>query len=485
MKHFNNILLFGGETKNENMPTGFYSSFALLPLRGKPIIWWQLENLRNCGIGNCIIVVCSENQKLVEYCEDVLLQNFRIKITQVTSHKDILFSLKCGLQKANFNLPTRIILGDTLVLKSINNETDILFTSKKINLSGNWCLVKTTQKELEFIDKEENVSIEDKEALIGYYAFSDTKYLFNCCLKARSMPKKEISTVLEIYQKKHILKTKHVNDWYDLGHTSGLIKLKNILFNARNFNSITVDTTFGTLTKTSTKIQKLEDEAYWFNNLPKELKILTPRFISFQKDDKKAKLTLELYGYPSLQELYLSGEVNVDDWNSILENLFVLHKKFEKYTFIENEKTLLWLYYDKTIQRIEELKHQKVYWQDLFTKEKIIINGMEYCGIKLLMKNIENYAKNMSKNVVQTIIHGDYCFSNILFDSSNYIFRLVDPRGRLDADATIYGDPRYDIAKLRHSVVGLYDFIVQGLFKINETCNNFQYKILTPRGGGL
>jgi hypothetical protein len=49
----------------------------------------------------------------------------------------------------------------------------------------------------------------------------------------------------------------------------------------------------------------------------------------------------------------------------------------------------------------------------------------------------------------------------------------------LNAEASIYGDPRYDIAKLRHSVVGLYDFIVQGLFKITETQDGFEYKILT------
>ena len=92
---------------------------------------------------------------------------------------------------------------------------------------------------------------------------------------------------------------------------------------------------------------------------------------------------------------------------------------------------------------------------------------------------IEDFALKLSQNGVETIIHGDYCFSNILFDSSNYIFKLIDPRGRLNAEATIYGDPRYDIAKLRHSVVGLYDFIVQGLFKLTEKDTEFEYKILT------
>jgi len=482
VQNFNNILLFGGETKNENMPVGFYSSLALLPLRGKPIIWWQLENLKNYGIENCILVVCNNNPKLINYCKNVLSQNFKIQLVQVGSHKNILSSLKYGLQKADTNLPTRVILGDTLIPESINDEINMLFTSTQITTSDNWCLVnRKTDNSLEFTDKQMNASLHNKEALVGYYTFEDTKYLLNCCIKARLMLKKEISTALNMYQGKYFLKTKQIEDWYDLGHTSGLIKMKNILFSARDFNSISVDTLSGTLTKSSSKIQKLEDEAYWFNNLPEELKILTPRFISFSKYKNNAKLTQELYGYPSLQELYLSGEVNIEDWNYILEKLFILHKKFEEYTTKENEDSLLWLYYEKTQQRLNELRQQKKYWQTLLDEEDITINGVKYQGIKVLKNDIELYAKNICKNIIQTITHGDYCFSNILFDSSNYIFKLIDPRGRLNTEATIYGDPRYDIAKLRHSVCGLYDFIVQGLFKINEKYKNFEYKILTTK----
>ena len=80
----------------------------------------------------------------------------------------------------------------------------------------------------------------------------------------------------------------------------------------------------------------------------------------------------------------------------------------------------------------------------------------------------------------ETIIHGDYCFSNILFDANNYIFKLIDPRGRMNAEATIYGDPRYDIAKLRHSIVGFYDFIVNEYFHLKETKNGFEYEIIRP-----
>jgi thiamine kinase-like enzyme len=163
----------------------------------------------------------------------------------------------------------------------------------------------------------------------------------------------------------------------------------------------------------------------------------------------------------------------------ILEKLFKLHKNFEKYTIESDKKSLLWLYFDKTAERLDELKAQNSYWQKLLDKEYEIINGKKYRGILALRNGIEEFAKELSENASETIVHGDYCFSNILFDSSNYVFKLIDPRGRLNAEASIYGDPRYDIAKLRHSVVGLYDFIVQGLFKITETQDGFEYKILT------
>ena len=480
MQKFNNIILFGGETKNENMPVGFYSSLAMLPLRGKPVIWWQLNNLTNYGLNDFIVVVCKDNIKLIDYIKDVLVETFKIKLVLVNSKKNILSSLKYGLRKADTNIPTRVILGDTMIPESINDSIDIIFTSKNITTSEDWCLVnKNSRSKLNFYDKEKTLNIKDKEALVGYYSFGDTKYLLNCCTKERLMLKKEISTALIMYQEKYPLQTKLINDWYDLGHTSGIIKAKNILFSARCFNSINVDTNIGTLTKTSTKIQKLEDEAYWFNNLPEDLKIFTPRFIKFEKDSQKASLTQELYGYPSLQELYLSGDVNIEDWHYIIEKLFNVHKYFEKYTTKLDTKSLLWLYFDKTAERLNELKNQGEYWQKTLEKQWEYINGKKYKGISQLNNIIENFTHKLCKNSIQTVIHGDYCFSNILFDSSNYVFKLIDPRGRLNEGPTIYGDPRYDIAKLRHSICGLYDFIVQGLFRITETSTGFEYKILT------
>jgi hypothetical protein len=62
-------------------------------------------------------------------------------------------------------------------------------------------------------------------------------------------------------------------------------------------------------------------------------------------------------------------------------------------------------------------------------------------------------------------VHGDLCLSNILYDLRSRVCKLVDPRGSFGT-AGIYGDPRYDVAKLYHSIYGLYDFITNDLFHV-------------------
>ena len=52
----------------------------------------------------------------------------------------------------------------------------------------------------------------------------------------------------------------------------------------------------------------------------------------------------------------------------------------------------------------------------------------------------------------------------------------MDPRGSF-GEKGIYGDIRYDIAKLYHSVHGLYDFIIDDMFHIKHHGNRIQYEV--------
>src|SRR5690606_13373359 len=71
------------------------------------------------------------------------------------------------------------------------------------------------------------------------------------------------------------------------------------------------------------------------------------------------------------------------------------------------------------------------------------------------------------------VMHGDFCFSNILFDSRCNRIKLIDPRGiNAKGELSIYGDQKYDIAKLTHSILGLYDHIIAGRYFITESNTN-------------
>ena len=56
--------------------------------------------------------------------------------------------------------------------------------------------------------------------------------------------------------------------------------------------------------------------------------------------------------------------------------------------------------------------------------------------------------------------------------------KLIDPRG-LDADGRItpFGDFRYDIAKLAHSVLGLYDVIVAGRYTLQGSGHDLAFEV--------
>ena len=72
------------------------------------------------------------------------------------------------------------------------------------------------------------------------------------------------------------------------------------------------------------------------------------------------------------------------------------------------------------------------------------------------------------------VMHGDFCFSNILYDSRVRRIKAIDPRGLVGARSTIYGDSRYDLAKLAHSIVGRYDQIIAARCRTHVAGDDFQ-----------
>ena len=184
---------------------------------------------------------------------------------------------------------------------------------------------------------------------------------------------------------------------------------------------------------------------------------------------------MENYGYPPLSELWLYGDYDLDLWQLITKKLVDVRVYMNKFSGNLDSKNYYQLYVTKFFDRIEELKKLDSYWGELLAKNTLIVNGKELNNLPIYETKLRSCFEKIAGTAKTSVMHGDYCFSNILFDTQNFVCKLIDPRGRL-LEQTIYGDSRYDLAKLRHSLVGNYDYIVHGAYVFSEGNGNFTYK---------
>lgn len=251
---------------------------------------------------------------------------------------------------------------------------------------------------------------------------------------------------------------------------------------SRAFNEVIIDKKYSRVIKKSSDFEKLACEANWYGtdfieSLPSELLPFVPRVLKVNSPSEESlgSIELEYCPYPVLSELFVN-KVEVD-WKRILKRLLEIHEMFTtpyNSSLLEDVKAF---HLQKSKQRFEELKKLPVLSSVLKCKE-IVINGEVYKNIDFdkILEDLECKLCYASLSIV----HGDYCFSNILYDLNSDCVKLIDPRGYLldKKKPTPFGDPNYDFAKLMHSVHGLYDYIVAGKYSlIAVDANRFSFKI--------
>jgi hypothetical protein len=156
------------------------------------------------------------------------------------------------------------------------------------------------------------------------------------------------------------------------------------------------------------------------------------------------------------------------------------------------------MYLDKTIERLELISKNTFF--DIFIKaDFIVINDKKYPSIRLIieqLKKIKNQVNNQTAssffknlctpsptNIKKRIVfyHGDLCLSNVFFCKESNLIKVIDPRGSFGKD-NVYGDILFEYSKIYQSVYGLYDFVIEDLFKLERMNNAIKYNInLTPK----
>jgi dTDP-glucose pyrophosphorylase len=468
----NTIILCGGSINFLNLPVNSNTNNSMIPVNGKPVISWILNDLLEKQTQKVIVVMRKQNTRLQEFIHRNYRHTLQIEYVLLEESGSIVQSLFEGLRVADTTLPTKVILGDTLIRDTPVTNEDYIFV-QEVSDSQRWCVADITKEGYvsAYHDKQPHVA-RPHYAVCGHYHFTQTNLLINSTAVCFSQNKKQLSDVLATYQITQPVKAVKAEQWYDFGNIDNLLKAKQQLLQSRFFNSLSIDPLLNTITKISEYDEKLRHELQWYKLLPAKLQVLTPRIISEEIINNRLHLVQEYYGYPTLSELFLYSDLDEDQWESIFNKLFNLNRIFREHTAPADNIDARDLYLTKNFTRMETAAADP-YWKNLFAQPNIHFNSRKLVNFSGLEKEIKTLLEDIIATSETAIIHGDLCFSNILYDINNQIIRLIDPRGSF-GKAGIYGDPRYDVAKLRHSVAGGYDYIVSDLFELQE--NEFHFE---------
>lgn len=480
------IILCGGPINYTNLPIGTNQSNAMVSVNGKPVIGWILDDLIAKGIRRATVVLREEDHHLRDFLDRAYARRMEIILAPTQASGSIIESLRAGLQSSPTDGLVRVILGDTFIRDSYWDDEDFVYV-RQVRDSRRWCLAVPGDDGciVAYRDKEAQAP-EPHLALCGYYHLRRGSHLAVCVQQSIEAGERELSDVLTRYGTTYPIYARAVETWFDFGNIDNLIEARRRLLQPRFFNTLTIDPVLNTITKVSSHDEKLEDELRWYLDLPDELSVLCPRIVAHHKTNAQLHIVQEYYGYPTLAELYLYSDLHPDIWTSIARHLLRIHQEFKRFPGTLEADELRAVYLDKTWKRLDLLRRQDPAWEALLERPVLVYNGTTLYNFLALSEAIHERVEALIQDAPICIIHGDFCFSNILFDVQNQIVRLIDPRGSFGKKG-LYGDARYDIAKLRHSISGLYDYILADMFELHQDGDTFTGKIYvngTPQAVG-
>jgi len=349
----------------------------------------------------------------------------------------------------------RILHGDTLISSFVPNQ-DALSIARSFDDYA-W--------EIEKNDTNNNY------VWSGFFSFS------NIPLLARELTSSGNDFVLAIknYDSQIPMFRFESKDWLDFGHINTFYKARTFVTTQRSFNNLIIND--GTVRKSGSPPEKILAEAQWFYDLPPRLKKFIPQLIDKGLDNKNNVFyeTEYLCSIP-LNEAFVHGRNTTFFW----EKIFSICSKWfrESASFggsisnndcIQQRRSIV---IKKSIKRIEEY----------FSKETNLINcavnlnGTTLPSISVITTQMYDLVEK--SKVIPGVIHGDLCLSNMIFDSRSESLKLIDPRGMDDeGNKMLYGDITYDIAKLTHSIIGLYDLIISKALYAKRYQMTFEFEV--------
>ena len=427
---------------------------------------------------NSIDIICYENaDKVQRRLKNYLGEKVNIKILPELRDlgHTIYFALKDIVDTIIINF------ADTIVLDNVAEIKEDAFFCQEDYMSDTWTYFDEKDGRIVRIYDKEPVKEEVRKKLfVGVFQFTDAACFRKCLESAFKQDSLQISTfyyALQEYSKIHPMRPVLTNNWFDIGHEDKYYNSK-LEVRAREFNHITIDKNRGILKKTSDDKDKFIGEIKWYLKLPADVEYVRPRIFDYSTSYVNPYVSMEYYAYHTVHELFLYGDLTLQQWIDIFNRIRFVCDDFKRYTVQDANirQALEEMYLTKTLQRFEKMKKDERFIA--FFESPITVNGKRYLSLNDIIISLEKAIPEMLYDVdTFNIIHGDLCFANIMVDSNFSFIKMIDPRGKFGI-YDIYGDFRYELAKLFHSVDGKYDFIIKDLFDLDynteTSCINYR-----------
>lgn len=468
------ILILAGGSSRDKLPgfPVFRASPAFLPINsralGKFVLDFYLEM-------PCEIYMALNTEDFAAAKEEFASYGSRIKLLNVGHTKSVVETLERALE---FTPNSELILNlvTSLPKTSPTREHSVVVDVKE-QLAEDWSALALENGRVRFIKKNQ--------------ATADIGYAFSGILRASrsdlltavgAVPTLARTDLLEVVERLHALKPLHIEhaDWHDCGHIQNYFKTRQKIFGSRYFNKISLSEDLTVLTKTSSNTRKLAREAAYVEALPQSASLLFPRIVSYTEEPSVARLAIEFYGYPTLAEVMLYWNLPGSLWQGVFQRLGEILTQFRKSAGQLPSSAWSEVYVDKVRERVKAYREQMTAGEseDLFAPSGLRLNGTALMSWREVSDLLPALLKTIQKADDVSLIHGDFCFNNILCEPYGGLIKLLDPRGSFGESAVgIFGDHKYDWAKLGHSVVGRYDYIVNDLFQVSGVAGSYDLTV--------
>lgn len=418
---------------------------CLLPIGNRKLIELQVEAIKN--ICSTKILVSLPESYILTVNEQYLLQGLGVDVIQVPDDFSLGESLVYILNTkrlSNDQHNLRLLHGDTLI-SNLCSDLDIISVAE-------------TDDDYEW----EKVNIDDRDVVwSGFFTFSEPS-LF---LKYLALHRSNFIQAIYSYSAEKGTNYRELGRWLDLGHINTYFRSRAEITTERAFNSLRIID--NVLEKKSVLNKKIEAEALWFNTVPIEIKKYTPNLLDYGLEDESYYYKLEYLPFLPLNEIFVHGKNSVPFWNVINKLVGRYFKESRNIPLSRSMEMMVnqdayGLYELKTLARVSEFFEKSIF---NLNDTCIVRNDLTVVTYSEVIAHCIELAKKLA--IHPCVMHGDLCFSNILYDSRFGKIKVIDPRGiNYIGDFTIFGDQKYDLAKYTHSVIGLYDFIIADRYEI-------------------